>query len=88
MEVDRAYGEQERYVHAQPAFVAGGAQVERAAARDHVLENGLEREGGFAGEARDEPPDLGAVAAQEAFRGLGAPPGLGRDQPLQVTVGN
>ena len=86
MEVDRSHRQQQRDVHTQAAFVAGRPQVERAAARDDVSEDGFQRERRLAGEARDEAPDLGTIPAKEAFRGL-EPDGFRRltKKPLRPT---
>ena len=47
---------------------ADRAQLQLAAAADHIVEHRVERELVFAGPLRDDLPDLGAVAAEERGR--------------------
>src|SRR5687767_15664509 len=70
MKVHRLHGQENGEFHLQAALRSGRAELELAAAADHVFEDLFESELILAGPVGDELADLGAVAAEEARREL------------------
>src|SRR5258705_6625459 len=80
-------GQQDGEVDHKLPFRAGGAQIEFAAAGDHVVKNGIERKLVLARPPRDQLPDLGAVPPDEDRRRLRPPmPWIGGEETGKVAV--
>src|SRR5512140_432741 len=87
MKVHRLYRKKNCEVDLEAPLGAGGAQLQLAAASDHVVENLIERELILARPVGDQLANLGSIAPQEARGQLAALVArIVREETAQVAV--